>query len=59
MPTSIGIVDVWGISNANKFDTACIEVKVSRNDYRSKSQNIKNCVPIVLLITVTCYAQRA
>ena len=41
MPTSVGIIDVWGISNANNFETIAIEVKVSRNDYRSRSQKYK------------------
>lgn len=41
MPTSCGIIDVWGISNANNFETAAIEVKVSRSDYRSRSQKYK------------------
>jgi len=41
MPTPAGIVDVWGINNANNLETACIEVKVSRGDYRSRSQKYK------------------
>src|SRR3990167_6087016 len=43
MPTSVGIIDAWGISNSSepKYETAAIEVKVSRSDYRSKSQQYK------------------
>ena|SRR3990167_4395741 len=41
MPTPVGIIDAWGISNANKYDTAAVEVKVSRNDYLSRSQKYK------------------
>lgn len=41
MPTSVGIIDAWGISNSNRYETAGIEVKVSRNDYRSRSQIYK------------------
>lgn len=41
MPTPVGIIDAWGISNVNRYDTAAIEVKTSRNDYHSKSQKYK------------------
>ena len=41
MPTPVGIIDAWGISNVNNYETAAIEVKVSRNDYKSKSQKYK------------------
>ena len=41
MPTPVGIIDVWGISNANNYETSAIEVKVSRSDYRSQSQKYK------------------
>jgi len=41
MPTSVGIIDVWGISNANNYETIAIEVKVSRADYHSQSQRYK------------------
>ena len=41
MPTSVGIIDVWGISNVNNYETIAIEVKVSRNDYKSRSQKYK------------------
>lgn len=41
MPTPIGIIDCWGISRSKNFDTCAIEVKVSRSDYRSKSQKYK------------------
>jgi len=41
MPTPDGIIDAWGISNVNNYETAAIEVKVSRNDYKSRSQKYK------------------
>lgn len=41
MPTPVGIIDVWGISNVNNYETAAIEVKVSRGDYHSRSQKYK------------------
>ena len=41
MPTAMGIIDAYGISNSKNYDTAAIEVKVSRNDYHSKSQKYK------------------
>ena len=41
MPTPVGIIDAWGISNANKYETCAIEVKISRNDYLSRSQKYK------------------
>ena len=41
MPTSVGIIDCWGISNANNYETMAIEVKISRGDYRSRSQKYK------------------
>jgi len=41
MPTPVGIIDAWGISNVNNYETAAIEVKVSRNDYKSRSQKYK------------------
>lgn len=41
MPTPVGIIDAYGISNVHNFDTAAIEVKVSRNDYHSRSQKYK------------------
>ena len=43
MPTSVGIIDAWGISNSSEpsYETAAIEVKVSRNDYKSRSQKYK------------------
>lgn len=45
MPLDTGIIDVWGISNVKNLDTAAIEVKVSRNDYRSLSQKYKELHP--------------
>lgn len=41
MPTPVGIIDVWGVSNSNNYETVGIEVKVSRNDYKSRSQKYK------------------
>lgn len=43
MPSAVGVFDVWGISNSSepKYETMAIEVKVSRNDYKSKSQKYK------------------
>ena len=41
MPTSVGIIDAWGIKNVHEYETAAIEVKVSRNDYHSRSQKYK------------------
>lgn len=43
MPTPVGIIDAWGISNSSypKYDTCAIEVKVSKNDYKSRSQKYK------------------
>ena len=37
-----GIVDVWGLSFALDYTCSAIEVKVSRNDFRSASQQYKN-----------------
>jgi hypothetical protein len=41
MPTPIGIIDAWGISRSRNFETCAIEVKVSKNDFRSRSQKYK------------------
>ena len=43
MPSPVGIIDVWGISNASfpRYETMAIEVKVSRADYHSRSQKYK------------------
>lgn len=41
MPTPVGIIDVWGIKNHHTHETVAIEVKVSRNDFRSRSQKYK------------------
>lgn len=45
MPTPVGIIDVWGLSRACDFATMAVEVKVSRNDFRSNSQKYKNQRP--------------
>lgn len=41
MPSPVGIIDVWGISNSNNYETTAIEVKVSKSDYCSRSQKYK------------------
>lgn len=41
MPSPVGIIDVWGISNSNHYETTAIEVKVSKSDYNSRSQKYK------------------
>ena len=41
IPTPAGIIDVWGLSRVLDFTTMAIEVKVSRNDFRSYSQKRK------------------
>ena len=41
MPTPAGIIDVWGLSRVCDYATMAIEVKVSRNDFRSLSQKLK------------------
>ena len=41
MPCTVGIIDAWGMSRANKYETMAIEVKVSRGDHRSRSQKYK------------------
>lgn len=41
MPTPVGVIDAWGISNVNHYEAAAIEVKVLRNDYKSRSQSYK------------------
>lgn len=39
-PTPVGVIDAWGMTSMD-FSTAAIEVKVSRSDYKSKSQKYK------------------
>lgn len=41
VPMPIGICDAWGMSRVNELDTMAIEVKVSRTDFRSRSQRYK------------------
>lgn len=41
MPTPAGVIDVWGLSRARWFETMAIEVKISKNDFRSRSQKRK------------------
>ena len=45
MPTPMGIIDCWGMSRARGFETMAIEVKVSRADFRSNSQKLKEGHP--------------
>lgn len=45
MPTPVGIIDVWGVKNNHDYQTVAIEVKVSRSDYRSRSQKYKEARP--------------
>ncbi len=41
-PVSIGYCDVWGMkSDVDNYTTVAIEVKVSRNDFLSRSQKYK------------------
>jgi hypothetical protein len=55
MPTKVGIIDVWGLSRACDFATAAIEVKVSKNDYRSRSQKYKEGNTDMGDIANSCY----
>jgi len=41
--TPVGIIDVWGLSRALDFTVTAIEVKISKNDHRSRSQKYKEC----------------
>ena len=41
MPTLGGIIDAWGLSRSQNYETMAIAVKVSRNDFRSRSQKYK------------------
>ena len=41
VPTTCGVCDVWGISRSLDYATIAIEVKVSKQDYRSQSQKDK------------------
>ncbi len=41
MPTLGGIIDAWGLSRALNYLTCGIEVKVSKQDHRSRSQKNK------------------
>ena len=43
MPTLGGIIDAWGLSRSQNFEVMAIEVKVSKNDFRSRSQKDKEC----------------
>lgn len=48
-----GIIDVWGLSLTLDFVCSAIEVKISRNDFLTKSQKMKN--NISENIANTCY----
>ena len=41
VPMPRGICDVWGMSRCNNYETMAIEVKISRPDFRSRSQQGK------------------
>lgn len=47
------IIDVWGMSPSLNYECSAIEVKVSRNDFFSRSQKNKNLHPDS--IANTCY----
>lgn len=41
VPMPLGICDAWGMSRSNALESMAIEVKVSRTDFRSRSQKYK------------------
>ena len=41
MPIPAGVIDIWGLSRSQDYETMAIEVKVSKKDFRSKSQKYK------------------
>lgn len=41
IPMPVGVCDAWGMSRANTYDAMAIEVKISRTDFRSRSQKYK------------------
>ena len=41
VPMPVGICDAWGMSRVDNYETMAIEVKVSRTDFRSRSQKYK------------------
>lgn len=51
--TGMGIIDVWGLSPSLNYVCSAIEVKVSRNDFKSSSQKYKN--GYADCIANTCY----
>src|SRR3990167_2970228 len=55
MPTPVGIIDVWGLSRSCGFATMAIEVKVSKNDYSSRSQKYKERNTNMGHIANSCY----
>ncbi len=45
MPSPMGYIDSWGMSRANNFNTMAIEVKISRSDFKTYSQRVRNDRP--------------
>ena len=41
VPMPVGVCDVWGMSRVDNYETMAVEVKVSRTDFRSRSQIYK------------------
>ena len=41
VPMPVGICDAWGMSKSRDYNSMAIEVKVSRTDFRSRSQKEK------------------
>ena len=41
VPMPFGVCDVWGMSRSKQCETMAIEVKVSREDFRSDSQKLR------------------
>ena len=41
VPMPLGVCDAWGMSRIANLETMAIEVKVSRTDFRSRSQRYK------------------
>lgn len=48
VPMPLGICDVWGMSRSKALNTIAIEVKISKSDFRSRSQKYKEAHPTPL-----------
>lgn len=48
VPMPLGICDVWGMSRSLNLKTMAIEVKISKADFRSRSQRYKEAHPTPL-----------